>query len=316
MNTNTRLTACIAFAMLAYPSLRAAEPTPEIAGLQQTATDFVAAYNKKDAAAVTALFAENGEITDLSGEDTTSGRAAIKARYEELFADKEAPEIAVEVESVRLVTPTVAIEDGTYHLDLPGDDEPVRSITYTAVLVKGSAGKWEIASTRSLKEVTDAAGQLAPFAAVIKGDWTCQKEDVRMDFAFGWDEWGKFLTGEMLLTKPDIDPQTTTMRIGWNGARNTITWWTFDNEGGFAKGEWTQSAEGWMLRNEGTTADGEATSDNSLLVRDGKDTLIWKVTNRIVDGEKLPDIELRLVRRAPEPEAESDAEPDAEPAAE
>jgi len=312
MKTHIRLTVGIAFAMLAHPGLRAAEPSPEIAGLQQTATDFVTAYNKKDAAAVTALFAENGEITDLSGEDTTSGRAAIKARYEEIFADKEAAEIAVEVESVRLVTPSVAIEDGTYHLDLPGDDEPVRSITYTAVLVKSTAGKWEIASTRSLKEVTDAAGQLAPFAAAIKGDWTCQKDDVRMDFAFGWDESGKFLTGEMLLTKPDIDPQTTSIRIGWDGARKTITWWTFDSEGGFAKGDWTPSDGGWLLRSEGTTADGESTSGNGLLLRDGKDTLIWKSTNRLVDGENLPDNELRLVRRAPEPAAETEAEPAAE----
>ena len=124
MKTNNRMTIGIAFAMFAHSGLRAAEPSPEISGLQQTATDFVTAYNKKDAAAVAALFAENGEITDLSGEDTTSGRAAIKARYEELFADKEAPEIAVEVESVRLVTPTVAIEDGTYHLDLPGEMNP------------------------------------------------------------------------------------------------------------------------------------------------------------------------------------------------
>jgi uncharacterized protein (TIGR02246 family) len=308
------MTIGIAFAMFAHPGLRAAEPSPEISGLQQTATDFVTAYNKKDAAAVTALFVENGEITDLTGEDTTSGRAAIKARYEEIFTDKEAPEIAIEVESVRLVTPTVAIEDGTYHLDLQGDDEPVRSITYTAVLVKGAGGKWQIASTRSLKEVTDAAGQLAPFAAAIKGDWTCQKDDVRMDFAFGWDDSGKFLTGEMLLTKPDIDPQTTNIRIGWDGARKTITWWTFDSEGGFAKGDWTPSETGWLLRTEGTTADGEATSGNGILVRDGNDTLLWKATNRLVDGESLPDNELRLVRRAPEPEPEPDAEPAVEPA--
>jgi uncharacterized protein (TIGR02246 family) len=310
MKTDTRLTIGIAFAMLTHAALCAAEPAAEIAGLQQTASDFVAAYNNRDAAAVTVLFAENGEITDLSGENTTSGRAAIKARYEELFADKEAPQLAVEVESVRLVTPAVAIEDGTYHLDLPGDDEPVRSITYTAVLVKDTAGKWEIASTRSLKDVTDAAGQLAGFAAALKGDWTCQKDDVRMDFAFGWDDTGKFLAGEMLLTKPDIDPQTTSIRIGWDGARKTITWWTFDSEGGFAKGDWTPSDAGWLLRTEGTTADGESTSGNGILTRDGKDTLIWKATNRLVDGEKLPDNELHLARRAPEPDAEG------EPAAE
>ena len=194
----------------------------------------------------------------------------------------------------------------------------MRSITYTAVLVKGAGGKWQIASTRSLKEVTDAAGQLAPFAAAIKGDWTCQKDDVRMDFAFGWDDSGKFLTGEMLLTKPDIDPQTTpSASVGTAPAR--------PSPGGpliaraaLPKAIGLPPMTGWLLRTEGTTADGEATSGNGILVRDGNDTLLWKATNRLVDGESLPDNELRLVRRAPEPEPEpeSDAEPDAQPAAE
>jgi len=316
------LTTGIALAMCSHAGLRAEEPSPEIAGLQQAAADFVTAYNRKDAAALAALFAENGEITDLAGKDITSGRAGIKARYEEIFADKDAPSIAIEVASVRLVTPGLAIEDGTFHLDLPGDDEPVRSTTYTAVLVRDGASGWRIASTRSLEDVTDAAGQLADFAADLKGDWTCQKEGMRIDFAFGWDSTGKFLTGEALVTRSDIEPQTTSMRIGWDGARKTITWWTFDSEGGFSKGDWTPTDEGWLLRTEGTTADGEATSGTGHLVFEGKDTMVWKATDRLVDGEKLPDNEMRFVRPAPVPAEEETAgdpaseEPAAEPASE
>lgn len=309
MKTNINLSYSLAIAMLFNSGLRAEdEPSPEIVGLQKAAADFVVAYNNKDAAALTALFTENGEMTDIDGEDIISGRAEIKAHYDEVFASADAPQAAVEVASVRLVTPNVAVEDGTFHLDPPGDDTPARSSTYTAVLVKNDAGVWQVASTRDLKDVTATDGRLADLAEDLKGDWTCMKDGLRMDFAFGWDATGKYLTGQMLATTDDAEPLNTTIRIGWDGARKTITWWTFDSGGGFAKGDWTPVDDGWLLRNEGTSASGEATSANGHLIVESKQALIWKATDRLVDGENLPDNTLRIVRQAPEPEKDADTE--------
>ncbi len=319
MKSYIHLTTGIALAVLTSSGLRAEEePSPEIAGLQQAAADFVIAYNNKDAAAIAALFTENGEMTNLTGDESTSGRAEIKARYDEVFAGKDVPEAAVEVASVRLVAPNLAIEDGTFHLDPPGDDKPVRSTTYTSALLKNDKGIWQIASTRDLKDVTDAGGQLADLADQLKGDWTCQKEGMRMDFAFGWDDTGKFLKGEILATTDDAEPQTTTVRIGWDGARKIITGWIFDSGGGFAKGDWTPDGDAWIIRNEGTSADGESTSANGHLKFDGKDTMVWTSNDRLVDGEKIPDMEMRIVRQAPEPEtddAAAAADETSEPAA-
>lgn len=292
----------ITLVLACFLEVRAEESAPEIKGLQQTAADFILAYNSKDAAAIAALFVENGEITNLTGDDATCGRAEIKALYENVFAGKEVPEMAIEVASVRLVTPNLAIEDGTCHLDFPGEDTPVRSTTYTAVLQKNDAGIWQIASTRDLKDVTEAGSQLADLAASLKGDWTCQKDGTRMDFAFGWDDTGKFLIGEMLTTSDDAEPQTITMRIGWDGARKTVTWWTFDSGGGFAKGDWTPDDSGWILRTEGSNANGEATSANQHLAFEGKEAIVWNIKDRIIDGEILPDLEMQIVRQAPEPE--------------
>jgi uncharacterized protein (TIGR02246 family) len=304
MKKNQPLSVGIAFAMLTSPGLKAEETPPEIAGLEKAAADFVIAFNKKDAAAVAALFTEQGEITDLNGEEITTGRSEIQARYEALFAASDAPMIAVEVDSVRLVGRDLAIEDGTAHLTPPGDDAPARSSTYTAVLQKSDAGIWQIASTRDLKDVTGPAGQLDELVESLKGDWTGQKGDLRLDLAFGWDDSGKFLSGQMLATKSDAKPATTTLRFGWDGARKTISCWTFDSGGGFAKADWAPNDEGWQIRTEGTTADGETMSANQTLVFEGKDTFIWTVKDRLVDGESLPDSELRVVRRAPEPAAE------------
>ncbi|MDP3851469.1 MAG: SgcJ/EcaC family oxidoreductase [Luteolibacter sp.] len=292
----------ICLALVCTLRVRAQEPTPEIAGLRMAASDFVTAYNKKDAAAIAALFTEDGEMADLSGTNPTSGSGDIQARYEEIFADTP-PQIAIEVDSVRLVAPGLAIEDGTYHLT-PADDEtaPPRSTTYTAVLMKDAAGAWRIASTRSIKDVTGAAGQLCDLAEVLKGEWTSRTSDgVQLDLAFGWDSTGRFLSGKMLTTAADSEPQEGDIRIGWDAARKSIVSWMFDAAGGSTHGVWTPTETGWLIRSEGTTAEGETLNANQELTTEGKDTLIWTATNRVIDGEKQEDKTLRIVRQAPQP---------------
>jgi uncharacterized protein (TIGR02246 family) len=301
MNPNQTLRACLAVALLATPGLRAAdEPDPAMAGLEKAATDFVTAYNKKDATAIAALFTEDGEMCGVTGDDLTSGRDQIKEHYEEAFAEDDAPSLAIEVKSVRLVAPTLAIEDGTAHLTPPGDNEPPHSTDYTAVLLKGADGVWKIASTRKLKDSTSAAGQLAELADVLKGEWTTMRDGVRLDIAFGWDQSGKFLTGEMLTTTADGEPQAGILRIGWDAAKKSIVSWIFDAEGGASQGIWTATDDGWLVRSEGTTGDGETVTANQQLTTDGKDTLIWAVTNKVIAGEKQPDGEMRIVRQAPD----------------
>ncbi len=277
------------------------EPSPEIAGLRQAAADFVVAYNNRDAAALAALFTESGEMADLKGEEITSGRAAIKAHYEEEFRGETVPSLAVEVSSVRLVAADLAIEDGTAHYTPPGEDEPARSVNYTAVLKKVDGGAWLIAGTRSLGDATSAEGHLADLADSLKGDWTSQKDDTRFDLAVGWHESGKFLAGKLLVSKADAPPMTTTFRLGWDAARKTVTAWMFDDGGGFSKTDWTPTDDGWQMRMEGTTADGESTSATQRIVLDGKDAFKWISRDRLIDGESLPDNELSVVRQAPEP---------------
>lgn len=294
----------LALALWAAPLLLFAQeqPSPEIAGLQKAATDFVEAFNKQDAAAIAALFTEDGELADLSSAGLTSGREQIKARYEEIFAD-DPPQMAVEVESVRIVAPNLAIEDGTAHFT-PGEDEEAlpRSVTYTAVLMKNAEGVWQIASTRDLKDSTDAAGNLADLADVLKGEWTCRTSDgLKMDFAFGWDKSSKVLSGDTLTTSADGEPMEGNIRIAWDAARKSIVSWTFDGGGGSTFGIWTPTENGWVIRSEGTTADGETMTANQEFTEESKDILVWAASNRVIDGELQPNSMLRIARQAPEP---------------
>lgn len=288
------------------PAAETAASAPDMTALSQAAADFVLAYNNKDAKALAELFTEAGEMSDLMGEEIVSGRAAIQAHYEEIFAGEDVPAMAVEVDSVRLVAPNLAIEDGTVHLTPPEKDAPPRSTTYTATLLRNEAGVWQIASTRDLGDATDAAGQLADLAKVISGDWTCRNAaGARVDLAFGWDSSGKFLSGEMLTTAAGAEPQEGTIRIGWNAARSSIVSWIFDADGGVLQSVWTPVDDGWLLRSEGTTADGETITSSQELTAEDRNTLLWSATNRVIDGEKQPDNVMRIVRQAPEPSSAS-----------
>lgn len=302
------LTLGVAMAILSHPAARAEEPPDEIPGLRQVAEDFIVAFNEKDAAAVAALFSEEGEISDMTGKEIIAGRADIQAHYADLLSGEDAPQVAIEVDTVRMIGPGLAVEDGTFHYTPPGDDEPARSRNYTAVLQKAPNGEWLIATTRNLGDATDSAGNLAGLADTLKGDWTCQSGDLRLDLAFGWDDSGNFLTGEMLATRADAKPLTTTIRFGWDAAHKTISCWTFDDEGGFAKADWTPAENGWLVRTEGTTAEGESMSSNQQLTFENKDTFIWAGKDRLVDGKKLPDSKLRIVRQAPTPEVDADSD--------
>lgn len=283
-------------------ALHAEEPVAEIIPLQKAAANFVVAYNHRDAAAVAALFTEKGEMTDFRGNDRVSGRAQIRKRYGEIFAENP-PHIAVEVSSIRFVAPHLAIEDGVVHLT-PSDDEtaPARSTAYTAVLIEEDDGEWRIASTRSLGDVSGAAGQLAELAATLKGEWTHRnRQGVRLDLAFGWDPSGKSLAGEMLTTIADAPPQSGTIRISWDSLKKQIVSWIFDSTGGFTHSIWTPSEDGWLIRSEGTTGHGEALTASHKLTTRGEDTLIWTATHRVIAGENAPDQSMRIVRQTPTP---------------
>lgn len=282
-------------------SLHADEPSPEITGLQKAASDFVTAYNKKDAKAIANLFTKDGELTDLSGEQITSGREEIEALYTDVLADENASSIAIEVSSVRFVTSDIAIEDGKAHFTPPGEGAIPHSSAYTAVLAKNAEGTWLIASSRTLRDVTDTAGQLASLSNALTGEWTNTTADgVRLDLAIGWDKSGKFLIGDILITTADTEPQTGTIRIGWNAVKKSIVSWIFDSKGGVIEGVWTPSETGWSIRADGTTADGETFSASQKITTEGKDLIHWDATQRVIAGEEQPDNKIRLVRQPPE----------------
>jgi uncharacterized protein (TIGR02246 family) len=282
--------------------LVAQEDDSPIASLRQAAENYVIAYNDRDAAALSELFTEEGELVGLGGEEVTSGRKSLMARFEQIFAGESPPSIAIEVDSVRLVAAGLAIEDGTAHYTPAEEGAIPDSLSYTAVLQKNEEGDWLIASTRILQDTSAHSRNLAPLAALLSGDWTALgKNGVRLDLAIGWDQGGKILAGEMLTTASDADPQVGTMRFVWDAMRESIISTFTDQSGGSTEGIWSETEDGWLIHSKGMTADGELTLATQRLTTGEDGALLWSISNEVIDGEMQPSRELRLVKQAPAP---------------
>jgi uncharacterized protein (TIGR02246 family) len=269
-----------------------------LVSLGEVAGRFVAAFNDKNAEAIAALFIPTGTIIDTNG-GTLSGRQVIGDYYHDLFAGEQAPLIALEASEARLIAPGIAVEEGVVHLTV-ADDEPIRSVSYTVTHVKQADGSWLMASSRSLAEVTTPSERIKPLHWLV-GEWTLESENgMRIDMVIDLDERGNFLLGEALVTDAEQAAQTTNLRIGWNPATSSVSWWTFDGDGGNATGSWVRRGNDWLINNTGITADGEVTASSQTLVRNG-DSMVWTASQRVLAGEAMPDLTYRFVRRAPDP---------------
>lgn len=266
---------------------------------------FVEAFNKRDAPAIAALFMPQGEIRGRDGT-IISGRDGIEDFYTTLFAGDTVPGVALEASGIHFITPEIAIEDGVVHFTY-AEDEPVRSISYSATQVRQADGTWLTAISRDKLEVTPPSEQIKPLHWLI-GEWTLEgDEGVRVDMVFQLDGRENYLLGEGLMTDPEGDAQSSSLRIGWNPATSSICWWNFDSEGGQTTGQWARNDNQWLIHNSGVTAENEATTSSQTLTREGADSMVWEASRRIVAGEILPDISFRFVRRAPGPGSKPNA---------
>ena len=72
---------------------------------------FVRGYNKADAKGLTALFTEDAEVVQDSGE-SYQGRDAVEKSLAETFAASKGARLTLDIGSIRLVSPDVASEEG------------------------------------------------------------------------------------------------------------------------------------------------------------------------------------------------------------
>lgn len=305
--------AAAALSACAFPVLLAAQESASeepgdaaLAALAKRAVEFVASYNNGDSSALANHFVPDGEIVLADGA-VLSGREEIKEFYDEVFSGDERPQAALEAGAVRFVTPGVAVEDGTFHVTLPGG--AVVSHEYTAIVVQQGDGGWLTARIRD--EVEDLAPGSEKMLALdwLVGDWLIERDGTRTFLSFDWSDAGPFLDGRAVTETAGEESTSSTYRVGWNNERGQFVSWAFDAQGGYLNAEWTEAEEGWLIRAEGVTADGETNEVTQILVPDpDKQGFAWNTRDQVIGGEVMPDAGARVVRRPPATKDEADGE--------
>jgi uncharacterized protein (TIGR02246 family) len=272
----------------APPATAAADPNAaDRAAIGQLAAAYVAAFQAEDAKALAAFWTPDGDLTDLAGR-TLTGREAIATSFAELFAENQGLTLRIEVGSLRFPVPGTAIEDGVTSVLAPGSSVPKRA-RYTNTLVRRD-GKWLLASVRETAFVPPSNYEhLRPLEWMI-GEWKHETPDGHVAMVgFTWSPDGNFLLGKRAVAVGGTLLDNGSERIGWDPAAKVIRSWSFETDGGFGHGTWSQDGKIWRIGTSAVLASGSLMTFSSTITRVDDDTITWQATDHVVDGVRLPD---------------------------
>ncbi len=260
---------------------------------------FVEQYNAHKADAVAALFAADARMVYANGTEV-NGRDEIKQSFEEAFTSSPKIAMSVVVDSIRFLTPDVAVEEGSTTLFPDGETLTSRD-RYTVLHLK-KEGRWQMQSVRVVEEESlSAYGELAPLEWLI-GEWVDEGREEIVEAKFRWDENKSFLLQEFQVIRDGDVVIRGSQRIGWDPQAKQIRSWIFDTAGGFGEATWTPDGDDWICKAKGVRPDGKSASATRRLTREAADRVIWTSTDRIVGDEALPGLAVVMVRKAPQPQ--------------
>lgn len=165
---------------------------PDEQAIRQSADAFAKAYNAHDAKALSELFTLEAEFTDEDGQ-LIKGRPAIQTDFAETFSKSPKCSIEIDITSVRVLTPHVAIEEGVIRGQPVPDDAPNVS-RYVAIHVKAD-GRWLVASVSDYEaELQDLTpNEHLQQLALMVGDWIDESPASIMKSHCRWDDSGNYL---------------------------------------------------------------------------------------------------------------------------
>lgn len=283
------------------PAAVTATESPDEKAIRAGAEAFTKSYNAHDSRGLAELFTPKAEMID-EDEQVVKGRDAIEKQFAEVFKANPQAVLEIEIASIRVLTPNLAIEEGVVRTkDSPDDDMSVS--TYVAIHARLD-GKWLLACVR---EWDAPVPELTPHErlqelAFLVGDWVEESPQSVIRTSCTWHDNGNFLIQEFHVQIGGEIAMSGTMRIGWDAVRKQFKSWVFDSHGGHAEGYWLHDGDRWIIKAHGATAAGEVASSTNVYRLIDADTLGWQSHDRLVDGERQADVgEIVVKRRPPAP---------------
>lgn len=281
--------AMLGLALLLTPWAWAERPkNPEEEVLQKRAEAFVETFNKGNAKALAAFFTPDGDLVDPEGNQI-KGRKAIEETYRKYFAERKGAKLFIQITSLRVVRPDLALEDGLTEVVAP-DAGPPSAARYTAVYVKKD-GEWYLESVREAIAVPPTNSKHLQDLGFLVGDWVEDAEKGGSSHAsYAWASGGNFLVNTFELTMHDVSVAGGVQWIGWDAAVKKPRAWSFLFNGGFAEGIWARDGENrWKIAVSATTRDGKKLTATNVFTKIDADHFSVQFIDRSLEGKPLPD---------------------------
>jgi len=260
---------------------------------------FVKAYNAGNAKTLAKMFAPEAQMVDEEG-NTSQGRDAIEKTFAAVFTAAPQGKIEVDVESIRFIGSALAIESGTTKVTHKPGETPEFS-RYTVVHLKPMQGPWLMGFVRDTPgtELTNYA-HLKPLDWMI-GDWIDESRESVVMSSCKWSDNKNYILQDIKIRMKGRDAMDVSQRIGWDPLTKRIKSWVFDSDGGYGESTWVPDGDHWLVKAASVRRDGTTASATNLFTPTGKDSYTWRSTDRVLGSEVLPALEVKIVRRPPEP---------------
>ena len=156
-----------------------------------------------------------------------------------------ATQVGIVSESIRLVTPDVAVEDGRVRFIAPIG--PADTTSYTAIYVR-EENEWKLDSIRETASLAPPSNYdlLSQWEWMV-GNWTDELDDWKVESSCRWSANRNFLTRTFEVSRDgDLQVQGTQV-IGYDPVVSVFKCWTFHSGGGSGEGTLEMKDGRWVV---------------------------------------------------------------------
>jgi uncharacterized protein (TIGR02246 family) len=286
-----------AICVVALCSMNAAvaDQSADKATIEKRVASYTAAFNARDAKALAAHWSVEAVYTNPLTGSQVEGREAIEKEFTVILTEHKDSKLAVDVDSIQFISPSVAVENGVATV-VAGDGDPQES-TYSAIHVKRD-GKWYLdrVTEEDVPVVLSNYDKLKSLEWLI-GSWVDGDDQAKIKTTCAWTKNKNYITRKFAVSVGDDVDMSGLQIIGWDASAKEIRSWVFDSDGGFAEGRWTNKKDQWYITKTGTLADGRKSSSVNVISRVDDEQFKWQSLNRTVGGNLLPNIDEVVVVR-------------------
>ena len=281
----------------------AQEEGAALVAIRQGTRTYVEAFNRGDSGALAKSWSPSGTWSNPITGETVSGRENLEAGFAAFFEANKGARLKIENQSVKLLTESVAVEEGTAAVTRSGSPGTLTGYTAIHVLKDGAWLLDRVIETAAPdpRRVDGPLGEIA----WLEGVWIDEIGDSSVFYENEWVAGGRFMRRSFTIMINGQVDMTGREIVGWDPAGKSIRSWVFDSAGGFAELRWKRSEDNpdrWTKVAKGVLGSGGTVSATHLMTRLDDDRYTFEAVSRERDGELLPNIdEVTIVRSASAP---------------